>query len=126
MTLILQIHVASALISIAGFTVRGIGMLRESAWRRGRIARVLPHVVDTILLLTGLVMVVRWQIYPWQQPWLAAKLLGLVAYIALGTVALKRGRSKPIRAASGVAALVVFAYILAAAVTHAANPLSVL
>ena len=42
---------------------------------------------------------------------------GLVGYIVLGTVALKRGRTRAMRIAAFVAALVVFGYIVAVAVT---------
>ena len=51
-------------------------------------------------------------------PWLAAKLVALLAYIGLGALALRPGRSKGARAAAWLAALAVFAYIAAVAVTR--------
>jgi uncharacterized membrane protein SirB2 len=51
-----------------------------------------------------------------------AKIIGLLAYIGLGTVALKRGRTKAIRVKALVAALGVFAYIIAVAVTKQVMP----
>ena len=45
-------------------------------------------------------------------------MLGLVAYVALGTIALKRGRSRRVRAAAFAAALATFAYIVAVAIAH--------
>jgi uncharacterized membrane protein SirB2 len=55
--------------------------------------------------------------YPLAQPWLTAKVGALLLYIVLGSVALKRGRSKGIRAAAFLAALATFAYIVAVALT---------
>ena len=45
-------------------------------------------------------------------------MIGLVAYIGLGTVALKRGRTRAGRAAAFFAALATFAYIVSVAVTR--------
>ncbi len=123
---ILKLHITCALISISGFVVRGIWMLRDSPRLRARWVRIAPHVVDTLLLVTGLVMVFRLRLYPGQQPWLTAKLIALVVYIALGMVALKRGRTKARRAWAWGGALLVFAYILAVARTRAVNPLPIL
>jgi uncharacterized membrane protein SirB2 len=58
---------------------------------------------------------------PFVFPWLTAKVLALVVYILLGSVALKRGKSLAIRATAYVAALLVFGYIVAVALTK--NPL---
>ena len=123
---ILKLHITCALISISGFVLRGIWMLRDSQRLRARWVRIAPHVVDTLLLATGLVMVFRLRLYPGQQAWLTAKLVALVVYIVLGMIALKRGKTKIQRAWAWGGALLVFAYILAVANTRAINPLPVL
>jgi uncharacterized membrane protein SirB2 len=89
--LIKHLHVTFAALSLLGFSVRGYWMLRAPRLLTRRWVRVAPHVVDTLLLLSGLALVALSRLYPTQQPWLAAKLIALVAYIALGTLALKRG-----------------------------------
>ena len=53
--------------------------------------------------------------------WLTAKVVGLLFYIGLGTVALKRGRTRRARIAAWLAAQAVFFYIVAVALTR--NPL---
>jgi uncharacterized membrane protein SirB2 len=53
------------------------------------------------------------------QSWLTAKLLGLVVYIILGSIALHYGPNKPLRATAWLAALLVFGYIVSVALTHA-------
>jgi uncharacterized membrane protein SirB2 len=49
--------------------------------------------------------------------WLPAKIFGLVLYIVLGTVAIKRGRSAGARTAAGIAALAVLAWIVSVALS---------
>jgi uncharacterized membrane protein SirB2 len=55
---------------------------------------------------------------PFAQGWLTAKLIGLVVYILLGMMALKRGRTRKVRAVFFVAALTAFAYIVSVALTR--------
>jgi uncharacterized membrane protein SirB2 len=114
-------HVASVCLSIAGFVARGALMLRGSALLKARFVRVAPHVVDTVLLASALWLCWRLDEYPFVDGWLSAKVLGLVAYVALGTIALKRGRTPRVRAAAFAAALVAFGYIVWVALTRDAR-----
>jgi len=93
-------------------------MLRGSPLLQARLVRVLPHVVDTLLLASAVWLAVLLRQYPFVQGWLTAKVLGLIAYIVLGSYALRRGRTPRQRAAAFVAALVTAAYIVAVAVTR--------
>jgi uncharacterized membrane protein SirB2 len=112
------VHIAFAALSVALFSLRGAWMLVESPLREARWARVVPHVVDSLLLATGIWLALRIGQYPFVQPWLTAKVFALVAYIILGSIALKRGSTRAIRAAAFVAALAVFAYIVGVARTR--------
>jgi uncharacterized membrane protein SirB2 len=102
------------------FFVRGQWMLAGSQMLQRRWVKIVPHIVDSLLLASAIGLAVWSHQYPGQMPWLTAKLCALVAYILLGGVALKYGRSKPVRAAAYVAALATFAYIVTVAVTK--NP----
>lgn len=115
------IHVASAAISIAGFLLRGLWMLSDSALLHARPTRVLPHVVDTILLASAIFLAVTIPAYPGFGQWLTAKVLALGVYIVLGTIALKRGKTKTVRVAAWLGALLTFAYIVAVALTRSAT-----
>lgn len=117
-TLLKTIHVSSVVLSLSLFVLRGGAMLADSDWRHRRVIRIAPHVVDSILLASAIALVVIIQQYPFVDAWLTAKVCALLAYIALGTIALKRGRTKLIRAIAAVAALVVFAYIVSVALSH--------
>lgn len=116
-TLLKHVHMTSAAVSIAGFVLRGLWMLGESPMLGRRWVRVLPHVVDTVLLGSAIALAFLLRAAPGYDGWLTAKVLGLLAYIALGTVALKRGRTKGQRTAAWVAAIAVFGYIVSVAFT---------
>jgi uncharacterized membrane protein SirB2 len=111
------LHVGCAAASIAFFCVRGAWMLGAPARLQRKWVRVLPHIVDTGLLASAIALAVMLRNYPLTHDWLTAKVVGLFAYIALGTVALKRGRTRGIRIAAFAGAIFVFAYIVAVAVT---------
>ena len=68
------IHQSAVTLSITGFVARGAAALANAAWVRGRAARTLPHLVDTVLLLSALALLWTLQLRPWAVPWLAAKI----------------------------------------------------
>lgn len=118
------IHQGAVAISITGFFARGAGALAGAAWARRRMARTVPHVVDTVLLATAIALAWMLRLDPLATPWLAAKIVGLLAYIGLGMMALKPGRPIALRAAAWIAALLCFAQIAATAITK--DPLGLL
>ena len=117
-------HIAFAVVSIFGFLVRGIWMLAESPRLQQRWVRVAPHIVDTLLLLSGLSMAIMFRISPMSQAWFGVKLLGVVAYIVIGSIALKRGRTHLTRGIAFVVAIAIFVYV--AAVARTRDPLLLL
>jgi uncharacterized membrane protein SirB2 len=111
-------------LSVLGFAARAGGRLAAAPWTRSPVARTVPHVVDTLLLLTGVAMLWLLRTSPHQLPWLVAKLAGLVAYIALGVVALRDGVAKPMRWLAGLLALCTVAWMVSVARTK--HPLGAL
>ena len=111
------IHVGCALLSISGFFARGILMMRDSAMLQKRLFKITPHIIDTLLLGSAIWLAVQNSVNPGDNPWLLAKIIALLVYIGFGTVALKRGKTKQVRIIAWLAALLVFAYIVAVAVT---------
>lgn len=116
------IHVASVIASYALFFVRGVWMIGESALLQRRWVKIVPHVIDTVLLASAIALAVMLRQYPFVASWLTAKVIGLVVYIVLGMIALKRAGSKSARVAAWLAAQAVFLYIVAAAITKSAYP----
>ncbi|MDY0748337.1 SirB2 family protein [Paucibacter sp. R3-3] len=111
------VHQSAVALSITGFFVRGAASLAGARWVQGRVAKTLPHVVDSVLLLSALTLLWMLRLTPDRAPWLIAKLIGLVLYIGLGVVALRPGRPPALRAAAWLAALVVAGWIVSVAVT---------
>jgi uncharacterized membrane protein SirB2 len=119
------LHIGCAALSLGGFVARGVLMLRDSPLLATRFARVVPHVVDTMLLASALWLAWRLGQYPFVHGWLTAKVLGLIAYIVLGSVALRRGRTRRARSIALVFALASAAYIVCVALTRdALGPLA--
>ena len=114
------IHITCAILSGSLFLLRGYWMLVESDSLRRRWVKVVPHIVDTLLLTSALIMVFWSGQYPFAQSWLTAKVIALIVYIALGTIALKRGKTKAVRSGALLAAIVTFAYIVSVALTRQA------
>lgn len=112
-----NLHVFFVALSATGFLLRGYWMISGSPLSRHKLARRLPHVIDSLLLATALVIAVMAAQYPFVAPWLTAKVLGLLAYIVLGAVALTYGRTLRVRVAALVGALLVFAWIVSVAIT---------
>jgi uncharacterized membrane protein SirB2 len=106
------VHVACAGLTLVSFGARGIWMLAGSPLLLRRATRIVPHVIDSVLFASGLVLAIAWHGGLRAGPWLPAKLAGVLLYIALGVVALRPGRPRPVRAAAFVAALCVFAWIV--------------
>ncbi len=119
--LLKHMHMSFAAISGVLFLLRGLWMLADSPLRQRAWVQSMPHLVDSLLLATALVLAWWSAQSPLSNPWLTAKLGALIAYILLGSVALKYGKTRAIRAAAFIAALACFGYIVATAVTK--NPL---
>jgi uncharacterized membrane protein SirB2 len=118
--LLKHLHITCVTLSGLGFVGRGVLMLRASPWLQSRFVRTAPHVVDTLLLSSALALTVVIGQYPFTASWLTAKFFGLLLYILLGTLALKRGPTAKVRASCFVLALLTFAYIVSVALRH--NP----
>jgi uncharacterized membrane protein SirB2 len=116
-TTLKTIHIFCAALSVSGYVLRGLWMLLESPMLNQRVTRVLPHTIDAVFLGSGLWLAILLRYSPHQHPWFAAKLLGILAYVLLGMVALRRGRTKRVRLAAWLASLVCFAYVVGAAYT---------
>jgi uncharacterized membrane protein SirB2 len=114
------VHVCCAFLSIAGFGLRGYWMATDNLLLQHRATRVLPHIVDTLLLGSAISILVVWHLSPLGLPWLEAKIIALMMYIALGMVAFRFGRSRKTKLAAWMLALLTVLYIVSVAVSK--NP----
>lgn len=116
-TFIKIIHMTCAMLSIAGFLGRGILKINGSAVVEKKLVKVLPHVIDTVLLVSAITLVVMSGQYPWTTPWVGAKIVGLVVYIALGVVVMRTAKTRQTRIIAFALALATAAWILMVAST---------
>jgi uncharacterized membrane protein SirB2 len=112
-----HIHISAVVASYTLLFVRGLWMMRSPEMLDRRWVRIVPHVVDTVLLVSATGLAIALRQYPLTADWLTAKVMGLVAYIVLGAIALKRGRTRRRRVGAWIAAQLVFLYIVSVAVT---------
>jgi len=112
------VHVISVVLSLAGFFLRGILMLRDSSLLRMRWVRVLPHINDTVLLIAALSLAAMTHQYPFVVDWVTAKVFGVIVYIILGTLALREASTRKMRIACWLASMTVFGWIVSVALTR--------
>ena len=114
------IHIISIILSYTLFSLRGIWMIQGSPLLKLRWVKILPHVIDTILLASAITLVAMIQQYPGFNIWISAKIGALLLYILLGMVAFRFGKTQKIKTISWILAQIVFFYIVLVALTK--NP----
>ncbi len=112
------LHLASVLLSYTLFFLRGIWVLRASPVMRQRWVKIAPHIIDTVLLGSAITLAVLLDISPFAAPWLLAKIIALLLYIVLGSIAIKRGKTRRVKLVAWLAAQAVFFYIVLTALAH--------
>ncbi len=115
------LHVSCVATSYTLFVTRGVWRLRDSPFIQQRWARIVPHIVDTLLLTSAIALAFTIKQYPFVDAWLTAKVLGLLLYIVLGFIALKHGNQN-VRLLAWLAAQAIFAYIVLVAIYHDPMP----
>ena len=112
------VHVAAVLASGSLFLVRGVLGLAGVRWTMAAPLRFTSYAIDTVLLSAAVLLAAMLRQYPFVHGWLTAKVLLLALYIVLGSYALKRGRTRRVRAACLAAAVLVYASMLSIALAH--------
>lgn len=111
-----HIHLTFVALSLLAFFVRGLWLFMNSSMLSKKWVKILPHIISTILLVSGIVLAVHLSMSPGSQPWLMAKIVGLIAYIGLGVAAFKVPNPNA-RKLLWISALIVFAYIVSVAIS---------
>lgn len=115
------IHMSTAFISISLFMLRGFWVFRESPMMTKKWVKILPHVNDTVLLITAVFLTIGINQYPFTHDWLTAKFIVLFLYIGFGMFALKRAKELKNKVAFFILALLTFSYIVGVALTRTAG-----
>ena len=104
---LLHLHRVCVAASVSLFVARGLGVTAQQAWPMRRGWRHMSVAIDVGLLSAGSSLWALLGYHPLQQTWLGVKLALLLVYIVLGSLALKRGRTRGQRLAFFIAALLV-------------------
>ena len=116
-TFIKIVHMTCAMLSVLGFLGRGVLKIQGSDIVEKKLVKILPHVIDTVLLVSAITLVIMSGQYPWVAPWVGAKIAGLVIYIGLGVVVMRTAKTQQVRVIAFVLALLTAAYIFMVAGT---------
>jgi uncharacterized membrane protein SirB2 len=118
------LHVTCVALSVGGFCLRGLLLLRRKSalagrhpeWHGGRQwLRALPHINDSLLLAAAIGLAALLGQYPFIDAWLTAKIGGLLGYILLGALALRPSPYPRLRILAGCAAVAMFGWIVSVA-----------
>lgn len=120
--MIKHVHLSCVAISGALFALRAYWRWRQPGRLQQRWVKILPHLVDSVLLISALMLVYRSGQYPFVQNWLTAKVVALLLYVVLGTLALKRLRRGWLSYSASIAALLTLGYIISVAITRTIWP----
>jgi uncharacterized membrane protein SirB2 len=119
---LLLVHVGCAFATPVLFSLRVVRTLRGRNPAEGWL-RVTPHVVDSVLLLAGIVLALTLKQYPFVNGWLTAKLLALLAYVVVGNVAVRRAHTRGGKLFAWTVGLAIVLYIYAVAITKSPLPI---
>lgn len=109
-------HMLFAMLSVLLLVVRFALLSKGSALLQTKFLKIVPHVVDTLLLLSAVSLMMTLSQYPISTPWLTDKVVGVAAYILMGVVALK-GRTPMLRIMAFLGALGWLSLVVRVAIT---------
>lgn len=109
---------STAFISISLFLIRGFWVFTESSMMNKKWVKIVPHVNDTVLLISAIILAIGLQQYPFTHDWLTAKFIALLLYIVFGMFALKLAKDIKNKMIFFVLALLTFSYIVGVALTR--------
>jgi uncharacterized membrane protein SirB2 len=111
-------HILTVVLSGGLFALRGVGVLAGARWPIHAALRYSSYAIDTALLTAALMLVAVVPAAMFANHWLTVKLVLVMVYVVLGTMALKRASTARGKLICYVAALVVFGLIVGIARRH--------
>ena len=111
-------HIFVALLSGSLFALRGGFSLAGARWPNAAVVRYSSYAIDTALLTAALMLATILPGAMFANGWLTVKITLVVLYVVLGVFAMRRAKTKRMRVASYVAALLVFVSVYAIARAH--------
>ena len=115
-----HLHLSLIAVSVLFFITRYIWVMTDSDMMQKKWVKVAPHIIDTLLLTSALVLCVILSQYPFVTGWLTEKFIGLILYIGFGLLALKLGKDKNIKTVGFVFAIATVVFMVKLAITKQA------
>jgi len=112
------VHILAVFASGGLFALRGVAVLAGQRWPLAAPLRYLSYSIDTLLLGAALLLLTLLPASVFANGWLASKLILLGVYVVLGSLALKRARTRRVRIAAFVGALLTYTCMLGVARLH--------
>lgn len=103
-----HLHLLFVVLTISSFVIRIFMAEFKPAVLQIKALKILPHVIDTVLLLSGVALVIQGNWLSGEFGWIISKVVLLVAYVGLGVVAMR---------SSGVKRWIAFVGAIAAFIT---------
>ena len=116
------VHESCVVLTFFSYSLRGFWMMIDSALLQHKLTRVLPHIIDTVLLVSGVTLALMLYGDFYRLSWLMVKLGAVVVYIVLGSIAIRYGRTKTVRITALILAWCVFFFIVVLARYNAVLP----
>ncbi len=89
-------HLLMVVLSVSFLLVRYAMSLKPAAILQTKFFKIAPHIIDTLLLISAVLLMLTLQQYPFVHAWLTEKFFAVLAYILLAVMAF-RGRTRFIR-----------------------------
>jgi len=105
------------LLSVSFLIIRVLASTQNAQWLQQKWAKIAPHIIDTLLLASAIMLMLIIAQYPIADHWLSAKVVALVGYITFGTLAMKGQKRAVTRLLFLLVALAFIAYMITVAVT---------
>ena len=101
-----HLHLTAVVLSLSLFTLRFVWALKGSQMLQKKWVKIVPHVIDTLLLASALTLCVIIVQYPFVDSWLTEKVIGVIGYIFMGFWTLKWAKNTVTRCAGFIGAIV--------------------
>jgi len=88
-----HLHLTAVGLSILFFVFRFIWSQFDASALSKKWVKILPHIIDTVLLASAIWLCIILSQYPFVNAWLTFKVIGVVLYIVFGLFALKKAKT---------------------------------
>ena len=109
------IHIVFVFMSFASFISRVTLLQLKPEVLQNKMVKIAPHIIDTLLLLSGITLVIHGNWLSGEYGWIISKIIVLILYIVFGVITMRTTGSK--RWLAFAASVGCFVYIFVVAIS---------